>query len=78
MNRLIEEIHCRDDDGENYTVHIFQEFQNAKSMGLPDSEIPGMKEAFLAGTRVRVSQVKGEFGAFQILDTDRIIRRIVD
>jgi len=78
MNRIIEEIHCQDDDGEYYTVHIFQEFKIVRDLDGLAEEWPGMKFAVLAGTADRVNLVDGKYDAFQIVKTDRIIRRVID
>jgi ribosomal protein S12 len=78
MVRVIDEIKCTDDDGETYTVHIYQDFIIVRGVGGVAEELPGMKFAVLAGTEDRVNTVDAEMNAFQIVKNDRIIRRITD
>lgn len=74
MWREIEQISCKDDDDNNYTVVIIQKFQTIRGLG-GSSEVGGVKDAkLLTGGKVNI--LDDEFHTFKIVDTDRIIRRV--
>lgn len=75
--RLIETIPCEDDDGNQYSVEIWQEFKSLQPLNGPKQEVPGMKSARISGTSDRVNVLDHpEFNTFQIVMNDRVIRRI--
>lgn len=71
----VDRIECADDEGNRYTVVIYQSFKTFRPLSGPPRKVPGIKDArLLGGGHVNVSD--DEMNTFQILETDTIIRRI--
>lgn len=76
--RVVDQIECEDDQGNEYTVIVFQMFRKTSTLkDGPTGERPGVKRAVLLdGSPVNVTD--DEFNTFKIVSSDRIIRRVPD
>ena len=74
--KLIEEVHCIDDGGERYVVHVLQEERTFQPIKGSAQKYGGKKTVRLAGSRDRVNVLDTEFNTFQVFKTNRVIRRI--
>jgi hypothetical protein len=75
MRREIERLNCQGENGDEYTVVIWQRFSTFRPLSGPAVEVAGVKDATLSDGR-HVNFVGSKHDAFQILDTDQIIRRV--
>jgi hypothetical protein len=75
MRREIDRFTCRGEDGEEFTVVIWQKFTKFRPLSGPPQEVAGIKDATLSDGR-HVNFRHGNPETFQILDTDQIITRV--
>ena len=75
MRREIDRFPCRSEDGDEFTVVIWQKLSTFRPLSGPPQEVAGIKDATLSDGR-HVNFKSGEIDTFQILDTDQIIKRI--
>lgn len=75
MEEEIDRFGAASDDGRMFTVIVYQRVVNFRGLASGPQGLGGAKRLALSDGR-RLNAVKGDPEAFQIFDTDEIIRKL--